>query len=75
VDFNLHPDDAANINIPAEIRFGVYRSFNGVLAPTRIQKYIQNSLVLDLTVTNVTVNSGVPDSAFMLPYVSSGVAQ
>jgi hypothetical protein len=75
MDFNLHPDNAANIDVPAEIRFGGYQSFSGVQAPTRIQKYIQNSLVLDLTVTNVTVNSGVPASTFTLPYVSSGGVQ
>jgi hypothetical protein len=75
VAFKVHPDDDANVNIPVEIRFGGYRSSNGVQAPTRIQKYLQNSLLLDLTVTNVAVNSGVPDTAFAVPDVSAGGAQ
>jgi hypothetical protein len=75
VAFNVHADDDANVNIPVEIRFAGYRSFNGVQAPTRIQKYLQNSLLLDLTVTNVAVNSGVSASVFTLPYVPAGGAQ
>lgn len=75
VAFNLHADNDANVDLPAEIRFGAYRSFNGVSAPTRIQKYLQNSLLLDLTVANVAVNSGVPASAFTLPDVTVGGAQ
>jgi hypothetical protein len=75
VDFNAHPDSDADTNFPAQIRFGAYQSFNGVWAPTRIQKYIQNSLVLDLTVTNAAVNSGVPSSLFTLPAVPAGGEQ
>ena len=72
LDFNIHPDNDANVNLPAEIRFGAYQSSNGVSAPTRIQKYLQNSLLLDLTVTNVAVNSGVPASDFTLPAATAG---
>ncbi len=73
--YNAHADNDANLNIPTEIRFGTYQAFNGVKVPTRVQKYLQNSLVLDLIVANVAVNSGVADSAFMLPYASSGGTQ
>ena len=72
LDFNIHPDNDANVNLAAEIRFGAYQSSNGVSAPTRIQKCLQNSLLLDLTVTNVAVNSGVPASDFTLPVVPGG---
>jgi len=75
VAFNVHADNDANVNIPAEIRFAAYKSSNGVQAPTRIQKYLQNSLLLDLTVTNVAINSGVPASVFTLPNVPAGGAQ
>jgi hypothetical protein len=75
VAFNVHADNDANLNIPEEIRYAGYKSSNGVQAPTRIQKYLQNSLLLDLSVTNVAVNSGVSASVFTLPYVSAGGAQ
>ena len=75
LDFNMHPDQDADTNMPAEIRFGAYQSFNGVQAPTRIQKYVCNSLLLDLTVTNAAVNSGVSSSVFTLPIVDAGGAQ
>ena len=75
LDFNAHPDNDANTNFPAEIRFAAYQSFSGVQAPTSIQKYLQNSLVLDLTVTSVAVNSGVPASVFTLPADATGGAQ
>ena len=73
--FNIHPDDDATRDLPVEIHFGAYRSFQGVQVPTRIQKYLQRSLVLDLTVTSATANSGVPDSFFALPSVAVGGAQ
>jgi hypothetical protein len=75
VALKVHPDDDLNVDVPVEIRFGGYKSFSGVQAPTRIQKYLQNSLLLDLTVTNVAVNSGVSASVFTLPYVSAEGAQ
>ena len=75
LDFNIHPNNDAGTNIPAEIRFGAYQQFNGVWAATRIQKYVQNTLLLDLTVTGVAVNSGVSASVFTLPTVSGGGAQ
>jgi hypothetical protein len=75
VAFKTHPDDDLNVDVPVEIRFGGYKSFQGVQVPTRIQKYLQNSLLLDFTVTNVAVNCGVSASVFTLPYVSAGGAQ
>lgn len=75
LDFNTHPDEDANTNLPVEIQFGNYQNSNGALVPFRIQKFLQRTLLLDLTVTNVLVNSGVPDSAFILPAVATGGAQ
>jgi hypothetical protein len=75
LDYNMHPDYDADTNLAAEIRFGAYQSFNGVQAPTRIQKYVNNSLALDLAVTNAAANSGVSPSAFTLPIVATGGGQ
>ncbi len=75
LDFNTHPDTDANTNLPVEIQFGNYQNSNGALVPFHIQKFLQRTLLLDLTVTNVLANSGVPDSAFILPAVAEGGAQ
>jgi hypothetical protein len=75
LDFNTHPDVNSNVDIPVEIRFGVYQPFNGVMTPTIIQKYLQGSQLLNLGVTNVAVNSGVSPAAFTLPITSTGGAQ
>jgi hypothetical protein len=75
LDFNMHPDDAANLNIPTEIRFAGYQSFNGVLVPTHIQKYMQNALIMDFIITSANVNSGIPDSVFALPPAITGGTQ
>ena len=66
VDFNLHPDVDASTDIPAEIQFGNYQLANGVLAPQHIQKLLQGTLLLDINVTGVTVNSGMSDSDFII---------
>ena len=72
LDFSTHPDVDANTNIPVEIQFGNFQSIGAGLVPFRIQKYLQGSLTLDLVVTNVSINSGVPSSVFTLPPNTGG---
>jgi len=71
LDFNVHPDAGIDAYVPVEIRFGNFQTLSGALVPFHIQKYLQGSMLLDLTVMNVTVNSGVPSSAFTLPAASA----
>ena len=66
IKFNTHPDDDANTNIPVEVDFSSYQAVNGAQIPFHIQKFSQGTLMLDVTVTSVAVNSGVADSAFMV---------
>lgn len=66
VAFNIHPDNDALTNIPIEIRFSNYQNMQGMMVPHHIQKYIQNGLALDLTVTSVQVNSGLSASDFQV---------
>jgi hypothetical protein len=75
LDFSAHPDVDAGTNIPLEIQFGDFQKVSGGLVPFRIQKFLQGSLLLDLVVTNVSINSGVPPSDFTLPAVATGGAQ
>lgn len=60
LDFNLHPDRNTAVNMSCEILYGGYQAIGGVQTPTRIQKYLQNSLLLDLAISTAAVNSGVP---------------
>ena len=73
--FNTHPDNDFLVNIPVEIRFGDYRNASGVLVPFHIQKFLQGTLTLDLTVANAAVNSGVPPTMFSISAVPTGGAQ
>jgi len=73
--FNQHPAGNTFVNIPVEIRFGSYKAVNGVQVPMHIQRYLEYSLQLDLTLTNATVNSGVSPNLFALPSNLIGGAQ
>lgn len=66
LEFNLHPDNDATLNIPTEVRFGDYRSVNSINTPFKIQKFMQNNLVLDVALTDAAYNSGLPESGFTL---------
>ncbi len=65
--FNLHADSNALIDIPTQILFIGYQTADGVRVPIRVQKYLNNSLVLDLVFTNVTLNTGLSETAFAIP--------
>ncbi len=62
--FTNHPDDDALTDVAVEILFSNYQAVNGVQTPLRIQRLIQNGLAVDLVVTGVALNSGLPDSLF-----------
>jgi len=63
ISFNTHPDDNALLDIPVEVQFSDYRSVNGAQVPHHIQKFLNNSLLLDFQVQTVTLNSGLSSSA------------
>ena len=62
--FNVHPDNDMGLDIPIEIRFSDYRGVNGVQVPFRVQKYLNNGLVLDLQFQSVVFNTGLTSSSF-----------
>ncbi len=64
ITFNTHPDNNALLDIPIEIDFSDYRSVNGIQVPFHIQKFLNNSLALDLQFQNVTTNSGLSAADF-----------
>jgi len=57
--FNMHPDVDAATDIPTEIRYANFQNVGGVQIPFHVQKYVNNSLVLDLQFQNVSLNTGV----------------
>lgn len=50
VDFDMHPDRDATINMPVEVLFKDYANSGGVWAPTTIEKYVDSTLQLTLHV-------------------------
>src|SRR6202007_2944399 len=66
LDLTVHPDNNMLLDIPVEIRFSDYRAVNGVQVPFHVQKYLNNSLILDIQLQTVTLNSGLAASAFAI---------
>ncbi|HKF51232.1 MAG TPA: hypothetical protein VKB26_02880, partial [Candidatus Acidoferrales bacterium] len=62
--FNMHSDSSALVNIPVAIEYANYQVVQGVSVPYHIQKYINNGLALDLTVSSVQMNSGLSATDF-----------
>jgi hypothetical protein len=66
ITFHEHPDNDTNLDTRIEIRFMNYESFNDILVPSRIQRLVNDGLVLDLTVTSASFNSGLRESNFQI---------
>jgi hypothetical protein len=74
ITFNIHPDNDALLDIPVEVRFSDYRPVAGVApglspasspqVPYHVQKFLNNSLILDFQAQTVTFNTGLTASAF-----------
>ena len=70
-DFNTHPDDDLGINLPVELLFSDYRSVNGSQIPFHAQKFLNNTLCLDLQFANARLNTGVSASLFDVQYAQT----
>jgi hypothetical protein len=64
--FNAHPDGDSGASIPVEIRFSNYQNVNGVNVPMSIQRYLNGSLQIDLTISNAAFNTGIESSSFTI---------
>jgi hypothetical protein len=64
IAFFTHADTDAGMNIPVEIDFLNYQQVNGVQIPFRVQKFLNGTLFLDVTVQSAVLNSGIPTSDF-----------
>jgi hypothetical protein len=66
ITFVVHPNDNELVDIQVEIRFSDYRSSSGNQVPFRVQKFVSNTLVLDIQVQNVSFNTGLTATNFVL---------
>ena len=64
VMFNEHPDDNQLVNISVQVMLSDYRNVNGAQIPFHIQRYVNDSLALDIQLTSASVNSGISDNTF-----------
>jgi hypothetical protein len=53
--YNVHPDDDEQTDIPILVRYSDYRKVDGASIPFHIQKYINNTLNLDLQIESASV--------------------
>jgi hypothetical protein len=66
LEFNAHPDANALVDIPVQIQFSNYQVVSGAAVPLRVQKYVNNVLVLDLQLNSSALNTGLTASSFQL---------
>jgi hypothetical protein len=59
LDFNIHPDNNELLDIPVEICFTTYTTVSGAQIPFHIQRFINNSLTLDLQIQTAITNTGI----------------
>lgn len=64
--FATHPDNNGLLDIPVEIHLSDYRTVSGVQIPFRLQKFVNNSLLLDIHLEAASINSGLSENAFTI---------
>lgn len=69
--FVTHPDNNLRQEIPVRIVYSDYRSVNGTQVPFHIEKFLNNSLVLDIQLETAGVNGGVAASTFAVSEAAS----
>jgi hypothetical protein len=62
--YNTHPDKNMNVNLLSEVLFADYKVVDGVQVPFRIEQLRRGALLMDITVSSVSFNTGVSDASF-----------
>jgi hypothetical protein len=57
--FSSHPDNNAAFDIPTEIRYSNYQTVAGTQIPFHVQRFVNNTLALDLQIQTASLNTGV----------------
>ena len=63
LDFNIHPDNNALLDIPEEIVFSDYRTVGSLTIPFHVQQSRNGSLFLDLQFQQASINSGLSSNS------------
>jgi len=66
ITFNAHPDNDANTNLLIEVDFSNYQVLSGVLVPAHIQRAMQGNVLVDITISGASFNTGLPLSDFTI---------
>jgi hypothetical protein len=66
LSFNIHPDDNALLDIPVIVRYSNYQPVNGTQIAFNVQKFLNNSLDLDLQFQSANFNTGLSPTSFTL---------
>ena len=64
ISFNVHPDNNALVDIPVLIKYSSYQLVSGANMPMRVQKYINETLALDVAIQNAAFNVNIPSTDF-----------
>lgn len=62
--FASHADNNALLDIPTEIRYSNYRTVGGAQIPFHVQRYINNTLTLELRFQSASLNTGITAAQF-----------
>jgi hypothetical protein len=64
--FNTHPNYNALQDVPIGIQLSGYQSQSGIMTPMQVQKFLQHSLLIDISVTAVSINPSLPPTDFQI---------
>lgn len=64
IAYNIHPDNNSLLDIPVELLLSDYRSVGGAQIPFHVEKFLNNSLLLDLQFQSAALNSGLSATNF-----------
>lgn len=67
IDFNVYSDNGAPGAISGEIQYSNYQTVQGMTVPYQVQRLVNGTVVLNITVTSVVVNSGLSPNLFNIP--------
>jgi hypothetical protein len=62
--FNTHPDNAGDSNTAVEIDFRNYQQIDGVQVPMHIRRFVQGTLLADISLETALFNTGLSMSTF-----------
>lgn len=66
VGLNAHADTDSSLSIPIQVQFSNYQNAGGVLVPFHVQQFLNGSLLLDVVLDGVALNSGLTDDLFTI---------